>query len=221
MKHGALRTALADTARAMSETGLTRGTSGNLSARVPEGLLITPSAMPYDEIGPDSIVLVDPAGQVLDPTGPRPSTEWRLHCAILAARSEVDAVLHAHPIFCTTLACLRLEIPAFHYMVAVAGGDSIRCASYATFGTAALADHALAALDGRRACLMANHGMVAVGASPATALALAMEVETLAEQYWRALQVGPPALLSADEMAEALAAFGDYRRHATGSDRIR
>jgi L-fuculose-phosphate aldolase len=213
MKHGALRTALADTARAMSERGLTRGTSGNLSARVPEGLLITPSAVPYDEIGPDAIVLVDPAGQVLDPTGLRPSTEWRLHSAILAARAEVDAVLHAHPVFCTTLACLRLEIPAFHYMVAVAGGDSIRCASYATFGTAALADHALAALDGRRACLMANHGMVAVGVSPATALALAMEVETLAEQYWRALQVGPPALLSADEMAEALAAFDDYRRH--------
>jgi L-fuculose-phosphate aldolase len=212
MKHAALRAALADAARAMSSRGLSQGTSGNLSARVPEGLLVTPSAVPYDEIGADAIVLVDPDGRVLEPTGLRPSTEWRLHAAILAARPDVGAVVHTHSVFCTTLACLRMAIPAFHYMVAVAGGDSIRCADYATFGTAALADHAVAALDGRLACLLANHGMVAVGASPGAALALAAEVETLAEQYWRALQAGQPALLSADEMAEALAAFSDYRR---------
>jgi L-fuculose-phosphate aldolase len=218
MTHAALRRDLAATARAMSRRGLSQGTSGNLSVRVAEGLLITPSAVPYGAMVPDSLVLLDrqgqvldPAGQVLTPAGHRPSTEWRLHSAILAARPEVSAVVHTHSMFCTTLACLRMEIPAFHYMVAVAGGESIRCAPYATFGTAALADQALAALEGRRACLLANHGMVALGPTPGNALALAVEVETLAEQYWRVLQVGQPALLSADEMADALAAFSDYR----------
>jgi L-fuculose-phosphate aldolase len=218
MTHAALRRDLADTARAMRRRGLSQGTSGNLSVRVAEGLLITPSAVPYDAMGPDSMVLLDVQGQVLDPAGQavapaghKPSSEWRLHSAILAARPEVSAVVHTHSMFCTTLACLRMEIPAFHYMVAVAGGDSIRCGPYATFGTAALADQALAALDGRRACLLANHGMVALGPTPGDALALAVEVETLAEQYWRSLQVGQPALLSADEMADALAAFRDYR----------
>jgi L-fuculose-phosphate aldolase len=226
MTHAALRRELADTARAMSRRGLSQGTSGNLSVRVAEGLLITPSAVPYDAMGPDSMVLLDrqgrvidaggqvlaPAGQVPPPAGHRPSTEWRLHSAILAARPEVSAVVHTHSMFCTTLACLRMEIPAFHYMVTLAGGESIRCAPYATFGTTALADQALAALEGRRACLLANHGMVALGPTPGEALALAVEVETLAEQYWRILQVGQPALLSADEMADALAAFSDYRR---------
>jgi L-fuculose-phosphate aldolase len=218
MTHAALRRNLADTARAMSRRGLSQGTSGNLSVRVAEGLLITPSAVPYDAMGPESMVLLDPQGQVIDPAGQvsppaghRPSTEWRLHSAILAARPEVNAVVHTHSMFCTTLACLRMEIPAFHYMVALAGGESIRCAPYARFGTASLADQALAALDGRRACLLANHGMVALGPTPGDALALAVEVETLAEQYWRILQVGQPALLSADEMADALAAFRDYR----------
>jgi L-fuculose-phosphate aldolase len=218
MTHAALRRNLADTARAMSRRGLSQGTSGNLSVRVADGLLITPSAVPYDAMGPESMVLLDPQGQVIDPAGQvsppaghRPSTEWRLHSAILAARPEVNAVVHTHSMFCTTLACLRMEIPAFHYMVALAGGESIRCAPYARFGTAALADQALAALDGRRACLLANHGMVALGPTPGDALALAVEVETLAEQYWRILQVGQPALLSADEMADALAAFRDYR----------
>jgi L-fuculose-phosphate aldolase len=218
MTHAALRRDLAATARAMSRRGLSQGTSGNLSVRVAEGLLITPSAVPYGAMVPDSLVLLDrqgqvldPAGQVLTPAGHRPSTEWRLHSTILAARPEVSAVVHTHSMFCTTLACLRMEIPAFHYMVAVAGGESIRCAPYATFGTAALADQALAALEGRRACLLANHGMVALGPTPGNALALAVEVETLAEQYWRVLQVGQPALLSADEMADALAAFSDYR----------
>jgi L-fuculose-phosphate aldolase len=232
MTHAALRRELADMARAMSRRGLSQGTSGNLSVRVAEGLLITPSAVPYAAMGPESMVLVDPQGQVIDPgeqvlapadevldsaerapapAGHRPSTEWRLHSAILAARPEVSAVVHTHSMFCTTLACLRMEIPAFHYMVAVAGGDSIRCAPYATFGTAALADQALAALEGRRACLLANHGMVALGPTPGEALALAVEVETLAEQYWRVLQAGQPALLSAEAMADALAAFSDYR----------
>lgn len=212
MRHPALRAALADTARAMSHRGLSPGTSGNVSARVPEGMLITPSAVAYDELEADAMVLMDLDGRVLEPTDRRPSTEWRLHAAVLIARPDVGSVLHAHPMFCTTLACLRRDIPAFHYMVAVAGGDSIRCAPYARFGSAALADHAVAALEGRLACLLANHGMVAVGASPPAALALAAEVDVLAEQYWRVLQVGPPVLLSEREMAEAVSAFEDYRR---------
>jgi L-fuculose-phosphate aldolase len=211
MTHTALRKELADTAGAMSSRGLSQGTSGNLSARAPEGMLITPSAVPYDEMGADAMVLMDLDGRVLERAAHKPSTEWRLHAAILTARPEAGAIVHTHSVFCTTLACLRMEIPAFHYMVAVAGGDSIRCADYATFGTAALADHAVAALDGRLACLLANHGMVALGPTPRAALALAVEVETLAEQYWRVLQAGQPALLSADEMADALAAFRDYR----------
>lgn len=210
--HAALRDELVRAARAMNERGLNQGTSGNLSARVPEGMLITPSALPYDAMTAADIVLLDHAGQVLDPGAARPSTEWRLHAGILAARPDVAAVLHAHPMFATTLACLRRGIPAFHYMVAVAGGDSVPCAPYATFGTAELAGQAVAALTGRRACLLANHGMVAVAASPGAALDLAVEVETLAAQYWRALQVGEPVLLTADEMAEALERFRDYGR---------
>lgn len=212
MRHAALRDALAETARGMSRRGLSHGTSGNVSARAPDGMLITPSGVPYDELDAGAMVLMDLDGRVLEPTDRRPSTEWRLHAALLRARPDVGSVLHAHPVFCTTLACLRRDIPAFHYMVAVAGGDSIRCAPYARFGSAALADQAVAALEGRLACLLANHGMVAVGASPAAALALTAEVEVLAEQYWRVLQVGPPVLLSDREMAEALSAFGDYHR---------
>jgi L-fuculose-phosphate aldolase len=211
MTDAALREQLVETARAINERGLTQGTSGNLSARVPDGMLITPSAVPYDVMSPADIVLVDLQGRVVEP-GPRPpSTEWRLHAAILAARPDVEAVLHAHAMFATTLACLRRPIPAFHYMVAVAGGDSIPCAPYAVFGSPELAGHAARALADRDACLLANHGMVAVGASPRAALDLAIEVETLAAQYWRALQVGEPVLLSDAEMAEVAERFGRYR----------
>jgi L-fuculose-phosphate aldolase len=212
MSHGASRAAVVDAARSMHARGLGQGTAGNLSARVPEGMVITPSAVPYEALRPEDVVLMDLDGRILESTGLAPSTEWRLHAQLLSARPELDAVLHAHPMFCTTLACLRRDIPPFHYMVAVAGGDSIRCAPYATFGTPELAGHAVTALEDRRACLLANHGMVAMAGSPAAALALAMEVETLAAQYWRTLQVGEPTLLSADEMAEALARFATYGR---------
>jgi L-fuculose-phosphate aldolase len=211
MTHTALRAELVETARAMNQRGLNQGTSGNLSARVPDGMLITPSAVPYDVMTPADIVRIDLQGRVLEP-GPRPpSTEWRLHAAILAARPDVDAILHAHAMFATTLACLRRPIPAFHYMVAVAGGDSIPCAPYAVFGSPELAEHAVRALADRDACLLANHGMVAVGSSPRAALDLAIEVETLAAQYWRALQVGEPVLLSDAEMVEVVEGFGRYR----------
>lgn len=219
MRESELREIVVDTARAMNARGLNRGTSGNVSARVRRGMIITPSAVPYEAMAPDDLVLMDLDGTVLDaPAGPatdgrrRPSTEWRLHAGILQSRADVHSVLHAHSDFATALACLHLEIPAVHYMVAVAGGDSIRCAPYATFGTPELAEHALAALADRTACLLANHGLVAVGRSPRAALELAAEVESVAAVYWRALQVGEPVELSSGEMAEVLERFEDYRR---------
>lgn len=210
-KHRRLRRAIVETCRRMNTLGLNQGRSGNLSARVPGGLLVTPSGMAYDAMSPDDIVFMKADGDV--PAGQRkPSSEWRFHRDILAARADVEAVLHSHAMFATTLACLRREIPAFHYMVAVAGGDTIRCAPYATFGTQALSDHALAALADRKACLLANHGMIAVGGSVDAALDLAVEVETLAAQYWRALQVGEPYILPGAEMAVVLEKFKGYGR---------
>ena len=210
MRESELREVVVDAARAMNRSGLNRGTSGNLSVRVPDGMLITPSAVAYEGMGPDDLIHLSLDGDVLDGAG-RPSTEWRLHAGILRARPDAGAVLHAHPEFCTTLACLRREIPAVHYMVAVAGGDTIPCAPYATFGSTALAEYAVQTLADRTACLLANHGLVTLGASPPEALALAVEVEALAAVYWRALQVGDPVILSDAEMAEVHAAFHDYR----------
>jgi L-fuculose-phosphate aldolase len=212
MNHTSLRWAVLEAARGMNARGLNRGRSGNVSARVPEGMLLTPSALPYESLEPAGLVIVGLDGAVVEAGAGPPSTEWHLHAAILEGRPDVGAVLHAHPIHATALACLHREIPAFHYMVALAGGDAIRCAPYATFGTPELAAHALAALEGRRACLLANHGIVTVGESPAEALELAVEVETLASQYLAALQVAPPVLLTPEQMAEVHDRFGDYGR---------
>jgi L-fuculose-phosphate aldolase len=201
--------AVVNAAKEMAGRGLTRGTSGNVSARVDDGMWVTPSAVPYAAMEPRDLVLLDLEGRTLQ--GDRkPTTEWPMHAAIYRARRDVGAVVHAHAPFCTTLATLRRGIPAFHYMVAVAGADSIRCSSYATFGTPELAAAAVDALRDRRACLLANHGMMALGDSPAAALELATEVETLAELYWRALQIGEPELLTAEQMAEALDRFRSY-----------
>jgi L-fuculose-phosphate aldolase len=205
-----LRTEIVEVARRMNACGLNQGTSGNLSARLGAGLLVTPSAMPYEAMAASDIVAMDLDGTV-HRAGQRPSSEWRIHADVLRARSGVGAIVHVHSPFATALSCLREGIPAFHYMVAVAGGDSIRCADYATFGTQALADHVLAALVDRQACLMANHGLIALGARPEDALALAIEVEALAAQYLRARQVGTPVLLDAEEMQRVLARFRDYR----------
>jgi L-fuculose-phosphate aldolase len=211
----ALRTRLVATARRMNALGINRGKTGNVSARIDSGFLITPSALPYDETAAEDIVAVDRAG---GPHGRRkPSSEWRFHLDIYAARAEVDAIVHTHSPFATTLACLDRGIPAFHYMVAMAGGSDIRCAPYATFGTQALSDHALEALADRRACLLSHHGMIAVGSSLKAALALAVEVETLAEMYWRALQVGEPRILDEREMREVLERFKDYRPDPQGA----
>jgi L-fuculose-phosphate aldolase len=196
------------TCRRMNASGLNQGTSGNLSVRVEDGFLLTPTGMDYDALVPEDLVRVRFDG---GHEGRRlPSSEWQLHRDILAARPEAGAVLHAHSMFCTTLACLRRGIPAFHYMVAAAGGSDVRCAPYATFGTQELAQHTLAALEGRKACLLANHGMVALGKDLAGAFKLAVEVETLAAMYWRALQVGEPVILDDAEMARVLEKFKTY-----------
>ena len=167
--------------------------------------------MPYASIMAADIVAMPVAGRSDAARGARrPSSEWRFHRDIYRARSDAEAIVHTHAPFATSLACLQRGIPAFHYMVAVAGGDDIRCAPYATFGTQALSDRAVAALEGRRACLLANHGMIAIGASLGAALALAVEVETLSEMYWRARQLGEPVLLSAAEMRVVVAKFGSY-----------
>jgi len=205
----ALRIRIIATAREMNALDINRGKSGNVSARIDSGFLITPSALPYDETKPEDVVSVDFGGKA---TGRRkPSSEWRFHRDIYAARPEVRAIVHAHSPFATALACLNRGIPAFHYMIAVAGGDDIRCAPYATFGTQLLSDHALRALQDRKACLLAHHGMIAVGESLDAALALAVEVEALAEMYWRATQVAEPAILTHQEMNEVLARFATYK----------
>ena len=210
-----LRQAVIDTARRMNALGINQGTSGNVSVRTGKGFLITPSGVPYDDLTPEAIVEMDfDTSADGGHEGPhRPSSEWRFHRDILAARPELGAIVHTHSPHATTLACLGRGIPAFHYMVAVAGGASIRCAPYATFGTQALSDRALAALAGRKACLLANHGMIATDQSLDAALALAVEVEALAGQYWRALQIGEPNLLSDEEMAVVLEKFKTYQHH--------
>ncbi|MDY7227341.1 class II aldolase/adducin family protein [Hyalangium rubrum] len=203
-----LREALIATGRKMNSSGLNQGTSGNLSHRVEGGFLITPTGMDYDALRPEDLVRMRFDG---GHEGPRlPSSEWRFHRDILASRPEVNAVLHAHSMFSTTLACLRRPIPPFHYMVAKAGGSSIRCAPYATFGTEELSRHAVAALEGRKACLLANHGLITVGEDLSGAFKLAVEVETLAAMYLRALQVGEPVLLDEAEMAVVLEKFRTY-----------
>ena len=203
-----LRKQIIATALQMNALGINRGKSGNVSARWQGGFLVTPSALLYEDTRPGDIVFIDTEGR---PKGERaPSSEWRFHFDIYRHKPEAGAVVHAHSTFATTLACLGMDVPAFHYMVAVAGGNSIRCAPYATFGTQALSDHALEALEGRKACLLANHGMIAIADSLKRALALAVEVEALCEQYWRALQVGTPRVLADEEMATVLEKFATY-----------
>jgi L-fuculose-phosphate aldolase len=204
-----LRDELTITAKRMSELGLTPGMSGNVSVRSPSGLLVTPSGMPYSELRPDDMVEVKHDDSVR-PGQRAPSTEWRLHRDILGARQDVQAIVHTHSLYCTTLSTLRQPIPAIHYMVVLAGADEIPCAEYATFGSDQLALNAVTSLRGANACLLANHGMVALGDSLASALKLAAEVETLAAQYWHAVQVGTPHVLDRPELARVRQRFAEY-----------
>ena len=206
-----LRQAIVDAARALNALGLNQGTSGNVSVRHGKTMLITPSATPYERMRADDIAemrLGDDDGAWKGPL--RPSTEWRFHRDILRARPEFNAVVHAHPTFCTALAVARRPIPACHYMIAAFGGTDVRCAPYATFGTETLSEHALAALEARSACLLANHGMIACGESLDKALWRAVELETIAQQYYHSLLIGGPVLLSDEDIAATAEKFGTY-----------
>ncbi len=205
-------------ARAMAARGLSAGTSGNVSLRTGQGVLITPSAVPYDELTPEMLplLLLDGAYGAFEGRY-RPSSEWRFHWDIYAARPEVGGIVHHHAPYTTALAMAGREIPASHYMVARFGGASVRCAPYALFGTAELSTLVLAALAGRTACLMANHGGIALGADVAVALTAATELEALARHYALSLAVGGPTLLSEAQMAEALAQFAGVYGPNTGA----
>ena len=202
--------------------GLNKGTAGNVSVRLNgqsnNGFLITPSGMPVDEMTPASMVHTQFDGSFdahKQSKDLKPSSEWRFHRDILASRSDVNAIVHTHSMFATTMACLHKDIPPFHYMIAVVGGDTIRCAPYALFGSQALSDNALSALQDRKACLLANHGMIALGYDLEDALAVTIEVENLCEQYWRILQLNPnPPLLSEAEMREVFQQFKGYGKWA-------
>jgi len=206
-----LRREIVESARAMNAMGINQGTSGNISARLGDTMLITPSATPYDDMRPEQVAAMPIKGERGKWAGPlKPSTEWRFHLDILQGRPDAGAVVHSHATFCTTLAIARREIPACHYMMAAFGGTNVRCAPYATFGTGELAQHALAALNDRNACLLANHGMIVVGATLAKAMWLAVELETIAKQYFYSLMIGGPHILSDAEIADTARSFGSY-----------
>ena len=211
----ALRRQVIDTALAMGRLGINQGTSGNVSARWSDGLLITPSGVPYDALTPERIVWLPLDVRDDDPlfAARRPSSEWRIHRDVLRSRPEIGAVVHTHSNAATALSIHGRGIPAHHYMVAAAGGNSIRCAPYATFGSQALSDHAIDALCGRSACLLAHHGVLALGANLDRALWLANEVEVLARQYLLAAQLGEPPLLSDAQMDEVIERFKGYGLH--------
>ena len=214
-------------AQKLIATGLNKGTAGNASVRCDEngkaGFLVTPSGMAVEDMSAASMVKMQFDGSFEADKiqlNVKPSSEWRFHRDILNNRPEINAVIHTHSMFATTLACLHKDIPPFHYMIAVVGGDTIRCAPYALFGSQALSDNALAALTDRKACLLANHGMIALGRDLDEALAVTVEVENLCEQYWRVLQIsngqlGEPHILSELEMREVFQQFKGYGKWAS------
>ncbi len=208
----ALRQRIIDACHDLERSGLNRGTSGNVSCRERDHFLITPSGMPVSEMRPESIVAMDFSGKLIGDG--RPSSEWHFHLDLLKNRPELNAIVHTHSPHATALACLREDLPAFHYMIAVAGGDSVRCAPYALFGTEALSAHAVVAMADRKACLLANHGLITAGRDLDEAMAIAVEIESLCQQYLLARQTGEPVLLSAEEMQAVIERFRSYGRNA-------
>src|SRR3984957_8641402 len=207
----ALRANIVTKARWMNAAGLNQGTSGNISARYKDVLLITPSATSYDSMTPETIAAMPLGGEYGSWSGPlNPSTEWRFHFDITKSRPDVGAIVHTHSTYATVLAIARKEIQACHYMIAAFGGTTIRCAGYARYGTKELSDLALKALEGRNGCLLANHGMLALGASLEKAMWHAMELETLARQYYLSLALGNPVILSDEQIAETASGFATY-----------
>ncbi|KQQ48506.1 fuculose phosphate aldolase [Methylobacterium sp. Leaf125] len=205
---GTIRTDIVAAMRDLLTLGLSQGTSGNVSVRAGDGFLVTPSGIPADTLRPEDIVAMQFDGGFTHPLAP--SSEWHFHRDILAARPDVNAVVHAHPTHCTAFAICGRDIPAVHYMIAAAGGPTVRCAPYAPYGTEALSAAALTALEGRMACLLANHGMIAIGSDLRKALWLAVEVEALCRQYAVALQVGNPVVLPDDEIWRTVERFKSY-----------
>lgn len=202
------RASIVDACRRMNALGINQGTSGNISVRWKDGLLISPSGIDYADMSPGDIVFIDYDGNFEGEV--RPSSEWRFHARIMAMKPDVGSVVHTHATYCTTLAIRGMAIPAVHYMVAVGGGTEIPCVPYTTFGTPELADMVVEALGNRTACLLANHGMIATGPKLRKALWLAVEVETLARQYFNSLLIGGPNLLSADQIEATKRRFETY-----------
>ena len=209
MDHTSLREAIIAAACALHKNRLGTGTAGNVSARIGQGYLITPTGMDYESLTPADIVSMDLRGNRAE-GDLKPSSEWRFHQDIYARRPDTHAIVHTHSPYATALSCTRQDLPAFHYMVAGAGGSSIRCAEYATYGTQELSDHALTALAGRRACLLANHGVIALGSDLGAAFKMAQLVEELARQYLLSRMLGSPVLLDEAEMKINLEKFRDY-----------
>ena len=206
-----LRQTIVEKCRWMNASGLNQGTSGNISARLGDDMLITPSGIPYETMTAEMIAAMPIVRDDGSYRGPlKPSSEWRIHLDILRARPDAGAVVHTHSTYATALAIARRGIPACHYMVAAFGGGDVRCSGYARFGTKELSETALAALEGRNGCLLANHGMITVGPTLEKAMYLAVELETLAKQYWLSLQIGGPVLLTEREIQDALAGFANY-----------
>lgn len=207
----ALREEIVARCREMNANGINQGTSGNISARLGDRMLISPSATPYDSMTPEMIASIgidDVSGRWEGPK--KPSTEWRFHQRILRERPDMNAVVHAHPTYCTTLGILRKDIPAVHYMIAAFGGTDVKCAGYARYGTEKLSDLVLEALEGRTACLMANHGMTVLGENLGKGMWRAVELETIARQYVTALQIGEPHVLTDAEIEETMEGFSTY-----------
>jgi L-fuculose-phosphate aldolase len=206
-----LRAEIVAKARELDRSGLNRGSSGNLSARAGDVMLVTPSAVPYDALEPAMIARMPLDGAYGAWEGPRkPSTEWRFHLDLMRARPEIGAIVHTHAPFSTILAIARKPIPAIHYMMAAFGGPDIRVADYACYGTAALSTHVVAAMEGRAGCLMANHGMLTAGPNLTRATWLAHELEALAHQYYHLLAIGGGHVLTETDLAETLKGFSSY-----------
>jgi len=205
------RQSVVDACRRMNALGINQGTSGNISVRHGPDMLISPSAVPYDQMLAEDVAAMPVDGEYGAWRGPlKPSTEWRFHLGIMRQRPDVGAVVHSHPPFCTALAIARRNIPPCHYMMAAFGGTDVRCAPYARFGSKELADHALRALEGRNACLLANHGMIVCGANLEKTMWLAVELETIARQYYYSLLIGGPVLLSEADIAATADKFTTY-----------
>lgn len=202
--------ALIELMQGLVARGINRGASGNASVRHAGGMLITPSALLPNALTPETLVEVDMDGRYDNPL--KPSSEWRIHRDIYVARPDIGAIVHTHSTHAVTLACLREDLPPIHYMIAMAGGRDIRCSGYATFGTEKLSRLALQALEGRFACLLANHGLLACGRDLAHAATLAEEVEHLCEAYLKARAVGTPVQLTDDDIDEVLVRFDRYRQ---------